>query len=432
MDPSVFTPDVRFEPWWWEAAPRPRLAEAPLPAASDVVVVGSGFTGLSAALELARAGREVLVLEAGEPGEGASSRNGGMIGSGHRLMFDDLARRNGAETARAVLGEGLAALEFTAGLIEREQIACHFARTGRFRAACAPAHYDAIGRETERLRKEIGLEAEMVPRGEQHREVATDFYHGGCLYPRHGGLHPGLFHQGLLDRVIAAGAAIAARTPALGIDRQGAGFEVATPRGRVRAGQVVVASNGYTGAESPAFRRRLVPISAYMIATEPLEPTRLKGLIPGGRMIVETRRRHCYYRLSPDGRRLLFGGRAALHAVDPGRSGARLRGFLADLFPELASVRVSHSWSGRLGFTMDDLPHIGVRDGVHFALGYNGSGVAMAPWLGHRIARKLLGDAEGAGPFERLPFAAVPLYFGRPWFLPLLDVWFRARDRVGL
>jgi glycine/D-amino acid oxidase-like deaminating enzyme len=199
-------------PWWWEAAPPEEPAGLDLPARVDVAVVGAGFTGLSAALTLARAGRSVVVLDRDAPGFGASSRNGGMVGSGHRVAFADLVRTYGEPTAIALLREGLDALEFAAGLIEREGIACHFRRSGRFRAAWRPRDYETIARDIEAQQRAVGLEADVVPRDEQGREVATDRYHGGAVYHRHGGLHPALFHAGLLARARSAGALVAGHT----------------------------------------------------------------------------------------------------------------------------------------------------------------------------------------------------------------------------
>ena len=423
--------DIRFDPWWWEAAPPVSQGEAPLPATADVAIVGTGFTGLSAALTAARAGRSVAVLEAGEPGSGASTRNGGMVGSGHKAAYGQLSRRYGKQAALDFLGVGIAALEFTAGLIEREGIDCHFTRSGRFRVACRPAHYETMARETDLLSREIGLEAEMVPRAEQGREVATDAYHGGCLYPRHGSLHPALFHRGLLERAEGAGARVFARTPVTGMRRDGKRLALRTPRGTLTANDVIIATNGYTGGLTPGLRRRVIPIPSFIIATEELPPERIRALIPGGRMIVETRAAHCYYRASPDGRRLLFGGRAALHPIDLRLGAKRLHGLMSALFPQMAGAAVTHSWTGFVAYTRDRLPHLGTLDGVHYAMGYSGSGVAMAPYLGHKTALKALGSDAGRTPLDDARFAAFPLYSGRPWFLPLANLWFRAMDGLG-
>lgn len=431
---SFLTPEVSFDPWWWEAlppaTPDAALSATPLPRRCDVAIVGAGFTGLSAALTLARAGRDVLVLDTGPAGFGASTRNGGMIGSGHRLGFSVLAKQLGRPRAAAIHHEGGAALDFTTSLIEREEIACQFTRCGRFRAAWRARDYDSMGREVDFLRREFGLEADMVPRSEQHAEVQTDVYHGGTVYHRHGALHPALFHAGLLARARTAGANIADHCAVNAINRERGGFTLATARGGVEADTVIVATNGYTGPESPALRRRLVPLSSYLITTEPLPTGAVDKLIPGGRMIVETRSRHCYYRASPDGQRIIFGGRAALGAIGPEPAAARLRKLLVQVFPSLAETRFTHSWSGRIAFPRDQMPHIGDIDGLYFALGYSGSGVALAPYLGHKVALKALGAADGRTAFDDMPFPTIPFHRGRPWFLPALDLWYRVRDRL--
>ncbi|MEX0923048.1 MAG: FAD-binding oxidoreductase [Rhodovibrionaceae bacterium] len=423
---------VKTTPWWWEAAPPAERGDA-LPGRIDVAVIGAGYTGLSAAIQLARAGRSVVALDAEDPGSGASKRNGGMIGSGHRVGLALLEKRYGRDRGVAVLKEGLNALAFTTGFIEQEGIECGFRRCGRFRGAWTAGAYDAMAREIEELSQLTGLEAAMVSKAEVRKEVATDKYQGGCIYLQHGGLHPGLFHQGLLDRAEAAGATVIGRTPVTRLEKDGKGFRLTTPRGTIAAGEVVVATNGYSGPLLAHFRRRIVPVPSYVIATEELGENRVKGLIPGGRMIVESRARHCYYRPSPDGKRILFGARPAAHHIDPVKGGEINRRILVDLFPELKSVAVSHAWRGNTGMSYDDIPHLGKLEtgplaGVHFALGYSGSGVAMAPYLGYRIAHKLLGDSEGDTAFDGLPHPAVPFYWGWPWFLPFVSAWYRIKD----
>jgi glycine/D-amino acid oxidase-like deaminating enzyme len=426
--PDLFERGWSSEPYWWREAPLEPERHTRLPARVDVAIVGAGFTGLSAALELSRAGRAVLVLDGLAPGEGASSRNGGMVGSGHRLPYDELARLYGEARAADILREGLSAFAFTTGLIEREGIDCQFQRTGRFRAAWRAADYEDIARDVEAQKRVLGLDADMGPRAEQDREVATERYHGGCVYHAHGGLHPALFHQGLLGRARAAGAQVQGHTRVQAIEREAEGFRLRTTRGKLRARDVIIATNGYTDRAASSLRCRLASIPSFIIATERLGENRVRSLIPGGRMIVESRSAHCYYRPSPDGERILFGARAALHPVSPERAAGRLYAYLLDLFPSLEGVRLQHSWSGYVAFTRHWLPSLGVRDGIHYAAGYCGSGVAMAPYLGYRIAHRLLGTAEGRTALDDLPFRPWPLAFTMPLLMPAATLWHRLKD----
>ena len=428
---KVLPPETKLEPYWWEAAPRPQPTPAELPKACDVAIVGSGYTGLSAALALARAGRGVVVLEAGELGEGASSRNGGMCGGLFKVPFSRLSDRLGLARAAAVYKEGQAALDYLAGLIESEQIDCRFARVGRFTGAHAPGRYEALARETELLRKHVGIEADMVPRAEQHREIGSDAYHGGRVLHRDGGLHPALYHQGLLERATGAGAVVAANTPVTGVARERSGFAVATGRGTLAARDVIVATNGYTGRATPYLRRRLIPVASSIIATEPLAPEVMARLMPKRRMLTDTKSNIYYFRPSPDGGRILFGGRPASGGADPRAAGARLHRFMTGVYPELASARVTHSWSGNIAFTFDRLPQIGVHDGVHHAIGYCGPGVVMATYLGHKAALRVLGDADAATPLDGRAFRTLPLYTGAPWFVPAVALYYRIADRLA-
>jgi glycine/D-amino acid oxidase-like deaminating enzyme len=223
---------------------------------------------------------------------------------------------------------------------------------------------------------------------------------------------------------------VTGHTRVTGVRREAGGLVVDTRHGSLRAADVVVATNGYTGRSTPALARRLVAIPSFLIATEPLGHERVRSLIPGGRMIVETRDKHLYYRPSPDGTRIVLGGRAALHPIALDAAARWLDKELCAIFPSLADVRVSHVWTGNVAMTRSDLPGIGRRDGIWYALGCNGSGVALMPYLGHKVALKVLGQREGKTAFDDLPFTAVPFYNGTAWFRPLMTWWFRARDKL--
>jgi glycine/D-amino acid oxidase-like deaminating enzyme len=251
-----------------------------------------------------------------------------------------------------------------------------------------------------------------------------------------GSLHPGKYARGLAEAAAGAGAALIDGVRVRGIEAAGSGFRLRTDRGELRAGAVLVAVNGYAkpdrGAGAmPWLARRLVPVASYIIATEPLGRERVRALFPRLRMIADTKRVVNYFRPSPDGERVLWGGRASFRLDTPPEAAAPvLRRAMTTVFPELRGTRITHAWSGNVAFTLDGLPHIGVRDGIHYAAGCQGSGVAMASWLGHQAALKLAGAANAPFALDGRHFAALPLYNGRPWFLPLVGEWFRLRDRI--
>ena len=432
MADEHFTADFKASPYWWERSPRPELGEAPLPAAVDVAVVGSGYTGLCAALEVARAGRSTLVLDAEDAGWGCSTRNGGQISTSIKPDYEILARRHGAEAAFAILKEGHNALDWIGDFVASEGIDCDFAVPGRFHAAHSPRSYERLTRAIANQPQGLEVPAHAVPRAEQRRELGTDAYHGGVVFERHASVDPARLHQGLLDRVRDAGATIVPNGAVMGIESDGEGHRLTTRRGEVRAREVVVATNGYTGAPTPWLRRRVIPIGSYVIATEPIAKDVMDRVMPTDRIVSDSRKVVYYYRPSPDRRRIIFGGRVTSGETDPRISGVRLRHDLVRLFPELSAVRVSHSWMGLVAYTFDTLAHIGRRDGIHYAMGYCGSGVSMAAYLGTRIGQQLLGRPEGRTALDDVRFETRPLYNGKPWFLAASVAFYRWRDALGL
>jgi glycine/D-amino acid oxidase-like deaminating enzyme len=421
---------VSREPYWWDAAPREAPSDVALPKKCDVAIIGAGYTGLSAALTLSRAGRSVVVLETGAPGQGASSRSAGMIGHGHRLSYAKVIERFGPEKAKDLVREGVASLEFVKALITDENIDAGLQVSGRVRGAWTEKDYQMLARDAAALRRDFGMPIDVLSRADVRNEVAADCYCGGVLFHAHGGVHPALLQQGLLQRTRAAGALVAGYTPATAVRREADGFVVETTRGTVRTGEVVATTNGYTGRITPSLASRVVPIPSFVMATEPLGQGRVRSLIPKGRMIVETYAKHRFLRPSPDGTRIVMGGRVALHPIPLEQAADWLTMELRTILPSLADVRISHVWTGNVAMTRSDLPGIGRRDGIWYALGCNGSGVALMPYLGHKVALKVLGERNGKTAFDDLPFAAVPFYNGTAWFRPLMTWWFRARDKM--
>lgn len=434
-----FAEDFKIAPYWWDAAPRPSGQRPPLPATADVAVVGAGFTGLSAALTLARAGRSVVVFDAGVPGFGASTRNGGQVGSGNqKFPVATLEAMHGKAKAHALLREGQAMLDHIARLVADEGIDCGFVRCGRFRGAMTPGHYDAMARDLEALDRVIDMGFATVPRHAQHAEIGSDFYFGGSLLPNDACLHPGLYHQGLLERVAAAGATVAGETAVQAIDgcavqtvggSVAPGFTVRTAFGSLRCRDVVVATNGYTDRALPYFRDRIVPIESAVIATEPLPPALMHELMPKRRVHGCTARVFHYFRPSPDGTRMVWGGRVArLVARTAPKAFHHLYQDMCSVFPQLAGVALSHGWVGYVGYSYDELPHLGVVDGIHYAVGYCGTGVSRSTYFGHKIARRLLGAADGRTAFDDIALPRHPFHAVATPAVPFVEGWYRALD----
>ncbi len=418
------------EPYWWQSAGRPEFEnQRELPSAVDVLIVGAGLTGLSAARTLAQRERNVLVVDVGPPGIGASSRNGGMIGGGHRVLVEALVDKFGKNLATRLLTElHIDSTSFCLALMEEERIECDFVKSGRYLAQWLPSHYERSARNLERLQELAPVEAEAVPKNRQKDELATDIYHGGIVHHHHGGLNPAKWVAGLLRAAIRSGAEVQGHTLVTDLKKAGAEFIATTSRGKIKAGEVLIATNGYTEGRFGRLGARIFPVPSYIIVTEELGRNWIRSLFPTGRMIVETRERHCYYRPSPDGSRIVFGGRAALFQAKQPFYQRELKGLVDRIFPELRGTAIEFAWKGNTGFTFDFTPHVGRIDGIYFAMGYCGNGNGMAPYLGHKAALQILNDPEGQSAFSEISFEKRWWYSGKPWFLKLADANFRIRD----
>lgn len=421
----MFTDDFKSASYWWDTAPREAEQPAALPKAVDILVVGSGYTGLHAALRTARAHRSTLVLEAEAFGFGASSRNGGQISTSLKLDRAALTRKFGADVADGIIADGQASRDYIEAFVRDENIACALNVPGRFHGAHSARHY-------EKLSKTVGVnDAFMVPRVSQHQELGTDAYFGGIVYPHHASVHPGLYHTGLLGKVREAGAQLVSHCRVQSLEPQNGGYLVKTSKGDVQARRVIMATNGYTTAITPNLQRRVIPIGSYIIATEELPKQTMDRLMPKDRILSDTRKLVYYYRPSPDRKRILFGGRVSLRETDARATAPLLRAELIRLFPELSAVKVSHSWSGFVGYTFDSLMHIGQDDGLYYAMGYCGSGVGMASYLGMKLGLMAVDDPAGETALSKIPFPSRPYFNGNPWFLAPSIAAYRIRDRLG-
>ena len=428
---DIFAPGFVERPYWWDAAPPEQARDEPLPEATDVAIVGSGYCGLSAALELARNGVRATVLEAGPLGQGASTRSGGMVSSGQKLVITGAVNAFRPDQTEQVFEESKGSFAFIQELIRREGLDADYQPCGRFFGAWAPAHYATLQRNAELLRRNTQVDATVLPRAEQRREIGSDLYHGGMVVTDYGAVHPAKYNRALRQAARREGAGLHSHAAVTGIVRDGDGYLVRTQRGTVRAGEVLVATNGYTDRAVPYLRRRIIPVASYIVATEPLPKALMDEILPHRRMMSDTRRELSYFRPSPDGTRLIYGARTSPFDKNPRDMARGIHRRVTQLYPQLRHVRLSHAWNGFVGMTFDHVPHMGTHEGVHYAMGCNGNGVAMATYLGWQTALKILGRQNRPSIFDGRPFPTKPYYTGWPWMVPLVSGWYHLTDALA-
>lgn len=429
MTHPLFTEDFKAEPFWWERSPRPEVKATEFPDSVDVLVVGSGYTGLSAAIQTARAGRKTIVVDAEAPGWGCSSRNGGQISTSIKPKLPELTKKFGQDLAFGIIKEGHTALQWTGDFIADEGIDCDFHRKGRFFGAHSPGSYDELAKLYNDEPQGLETGSYMVPKGEQHSEIGSDFYYGGVVNPNNASLDPGRYHLGLYDRAIAAGVQVVAHCKVTGLGGEPGNFVVETAKGKVTARNVIVATSGYTKELTPWQQRRIIPIGSYILATEPLARDVIDRLIPRDRMITDTKRLVVYYRACPERRRIIFGGRVSITETDPVAVAPALHAEMTRIFPELSQTRMTHAWMGFVGYTFDSMPHMGVHNGIHYSMGYCGSGVSLSSYMGMKIGLQVVGDSAGESPLAQVPFESRAYYWGKPWFLAPSISYYKWRDR---
>jgi len=424
--------------YWLTTADFPKTEARPLPDRVEVAVIGAGYTGLSAARTLAKRGAKVAVLESETIGWGASSRNGGMVLTGMKLGVNQLISMYGRELTRRMYAASLATIDCVEQIIREEAIDCDFSRCGHLEVACKQKHFDDYSRQAETIAREFNHQLRVVQKHELSGEIGSTIYYGGMVDEVSAGLNPGRYVAGLGRAAIKAGAEIFERTRVQAIQRESnqgnPGWKIVTSRGTMWAREVFVATSGYTGNATPALQKKIIPIGSFIITTEILPEALAHELSPRNRMIYDSKNYLYYYRLTPD-RRMLFGGRAAFFPENDQtirRSAEILRRGMIDVYPQLREAKVEYVWGGTLDFAFDIMPHAGQIDGMYYAVGYAGHGVAMATYQGQKMAELIAGD-KPENPFVGIPFPGAPLglYNGTPWFLPFAGMWYKFLDWVS-
>lgn len=414
----------------WYAATAPALAPFPALAgdeAADVCVVGGGYTGLSAALHLAEAGLSVVLVEAQRVGWGASGRNGGQVGSGQRRDQAWLEAEYGRERARALWDMAEEAKALVRGLVARHGIACDL-RDGILHAAHRASYVAEYHAEAEKLARDYGYGfVEPLDRAGLAAVLGSPGYFGGSHDRGAAHLHPLAYALGLARAAVAAGVRVFERSRVVGVE---AGA-VRTEAGRVRAGFVVVACNGYLGGLVPQVAARVMPINNFIVATEPLGEERAAGVIANGAAVADSRFVVNYFRLSVD-KRLLFGGGESYGWRFPRDIAGVVRGRMEGVFPQLRGIGIDYAWGGTLAITVNRMPaFVRVAPTVLSAGGYSGHGVALATLAGKLIAEAVAGMAGRFDMLAALPQPEFPGGARLRWpLLVMAMTWYALRDRL--
>jgi glycine/D-amino acid oxidase-like deaminating enzyme len=428
--------NIRETNYWLETlSERVQGIAGPLLESVDVVVLGAGFCGLSAAHVLAKRGVRVVVLEAETLGWGASCRNGGMVLTGLKLPVPTLMARYGREAVRRMYAASLESIDLVERIVKEENIDCAFSRCGHLEVACKASHFAAYGEAAAQIKKGFGHELRIVAKSELRQEIGSDIYYGGLVDETSAGVNPAQYVTGLAKAARRAGACLYDHTRVTGVKAEVANgsrrFRVSTSRGSLVAKEVILASGAYTTAATPELRKKVIPIGSFIVATEVLPLDLARELSPRNRMIYDSKHFLYYYRLTPDNR-MLFGGRAAFFPESEStvrESAELLRRGMSEVYPQLRETKVEFVWGGTLDFTFDVMPHAGRIDGMYFAVGFAGHGVAAATWMGAKLAGVVCGD-EDDNPFAAISFPGAPigLRSGNTWALPLAGMYYRVLD----
>ncbi|MCL6710278.1 FAD-binding oxidoreductase [Pseudomonas sp. R2.Fl] len=397
----------------------------------EVAIIGGGLTGLSAALHLAESGVSGAVLEARQPGWGASGRNGGQLNAGLKYNPDVIETMFGKARGRRLVDLAWNSPDFTLSLIRRLGIECDARQNGTLRAATHGKAVEVLKQTAENWQRN-GLDVRLLDAQAVATATGTDRYRAAMLDPRGGDVNPLKLSHGLAAAAAAAGASIYSDSAVISLEKKGGGWMVKTARGSVSAKRVLLVTNGYTDDLLPGLGPSVIPVFSAIAATEPLAENIAANIMPGRSVLYESGNITVYYRMDAENR-LLIGGRGPMRSIHAASLLPNLTGYAARLWPALQNVKWDHAWNGRVAMTQDHLPHFhNPAEGLFAFLGYNGRGVALSTSLGPHLARLLQGGAVEEFPFPVTDIT--PIAFHRFWPIGAkVAIWHgRIKDRLGL
>jgi glycine/D-amino acid oxidase-like deaminating enzyme len=416
----------------WASTATPPVSYPPLKGhvTADCVIVGGGFTGLSTALHLAERGLKAVLLEANEPGWGASGRNGGQVIPGLKLDPSEMRAKYGDDLGRRLTKTVGGTADLVFDLIKRHSIDCDAARNGWIQGAPGPKGMVEVRRRAEEWSAE-GADVAVLDADQVRSRVGGRDYVGAYFHRGGGTVNPLSYSRGLARAAAAAGAEIHGDSRALGLERTGQGWKVSTAGGSVTAPKAVLCTNGYTDNLWPGLAETVIPVLSSVVATEPLSDNLRKAILPGREGVSETRRVLNWFSIDGKGR-LVFGGRATQQETEDPAAFSPVMARLKAMMPILGEPRIQFRWAGNVAITTDHVPHMNeLAPNLYAGLGYNGRGVAMSTMMGKLLAERVAGARAEDIPFPTTSIERIPFHGWRATGIALAIGWKRLQDRLN-
>lgn len=427
--------EINEQSLWWEDTLPVSIPDTSLPQTSDVVIVGAGFAGLNAALELQRAGVDVTLIEKNWPGYGACSRNLGLvmdrIDGTTTGALDELV--HGVKKSD-LIKQGRVAHDYVIDLVKRENISCGMRQRGKLILATTKSAYETMGNTLEQIKTRFGtVDSYMVPKEDLEKEIggeADKFYCGAKVQPEAYDLNPGQLAAELTQRLFDSGTTICSSTQLESVQRHSNGsFSISTNNGNITAENLVLATQGYSGTETGFLQKKIFPLLAHVVATEALPQELLKELLPTLRSVVDTKQMFFNFRPCDKESRLILASHYC-RTDDNHTQSNRILNAYKKLFPELENIKAEYCWNGNLALPGDHLPHIGTHDGIHFCATPSFS---MALYLGSKMAKRILKTDDSDTLLDSMPIKDFPFYSGNTLLhYPALRMLFHGLDYLKI